>query len=40
MNKHMQDEPVRVDEQVPLAPFDFLATVVASQPPFWLVFTD
>jgi hypothetical protein len=34
MNQNMQDWPICIDEQVPLAPLDFLPAVIASQPPF------
>jgi len=34
VDKSMQDQPIRVDEQMPLAPFDFLAAVIAASPPF------
>ena len=39
MHEQMHDQPIGVDEQVPLAAFDLLAAVVAARPPFWLVFT-
>jgi len=29
VDKSMQDQPIRVDEQMPLAPIDFLAAVIA-----------
>jgi hypothetical protein len=34
MNKHMHNEPIGINEQVPLSPFHFLPTVVAALPPF------
>jgi hypothetical protein len=40
MDEHVEDHPRSVDEQVPFAPFHFLAAVIAASPPFWLVFTD
>jgi hypothetical protein len=40
MHEYMHDQPIGVDEQVPLATFDLLAAVVTAPPPFWLVFAD
>ncbi len=40
MHQLMDDEPIGIYEDVPLAALDFFATVVAAPPPFWLVFTD
>jgi hypothetical protein len=37
MDEHVEDHPRSVDEQVPFAPFHFLAAVIAASPPFWLV---
>jgi hypothetical protein len=34
MHQHMQDHPIGIDEQVPLAPFDLFAAIVATKPPF------
>src|SRR2546430_5786441 len=36
----VHDQPIRVDQEVPLAAFDLFAPVVAAPPPFWLVLTD
>ncbi len=40
MHQHVQDHARGIDEDMPLAPFDFLPTVIPARPPFWLVFTD
>ena len=40
MDHDFQDHAHRVDEDMPLAPLDFLAAVIAASPPFWLVFAD
>src|SRR5258707_3917226 len=40
MHHQVQDHACGIHEDMPLAPFDFLAAVVAASPPFWLVFTD
>ena len=40
MDEHMQDQPIRIDEQVALAAFDLFAPIVAASPPFCVVFTD
>ena len=34
VDKGMQDQSTRVDEQMSFPPFDFLATVIAASPPF------
>jgi len=39
MDDHGQDQAQRIDDQVPLAPLDFLACVVPSRPPFSVVLT-
>jgi hypothetical protein len=39
MHDHYQDQPQRVDDQMPLAPFDLLARVVAPRSPFSVVLT-
>src|SRR2546428_1679879 len=36
----VHDQPIRVEQEVPLAAFDLFAPVVAAPPPFWLVLTD
>src|SRR2546423_12992489 len=36
----VHDQPIRVDQEMPLAAFDLFAPVVAAPPPFWLVLTD
>jgi len=38
--QHAHDQPGRIDEQMPLAPFHALAAIVAARPPFCVVFTD
>jgi hypothetical protein len=40
MYQDVEDQTQGVDEDMPLAPFDFLAAVIPASPPFWLVFTD
>ena len=40
MDKQMQNPPIRINQQMALAAFYPFATVVATKPPFWLVFTD
>ena len=40
MHQHMQDQPIRIDQEMALAPFDLLPAVVAARPPFCVVFTD
>ena len=40
LHQYVQDHPSGVDEQMPLAPFDFLAAIEAADPPFCVVFTD
>ena len=40
MHQHMQDQPARIDQQMPLATLNFLAAVITANPPFWLVLTD
>ena len=40
MHEHMQDQPMRIDEQVALAAFDLFAPIVAASPPLCVVFTD
>ena len=40
MHQHLHDQAIGIDEQMPLAAFDFFAAIVAAKPPFWLVFTD
>jgi len=39
MDDHGQDQAQGIDDQVPLAPLDFLARVVPSRPPFSVVLT-
>jgi hypothetical protein len=40
MDQHLQDQTHGINEQMSLAPFDFLAAVITANPPFWLVFAD
>jgi hypothetical protein len=40
MHQHVQQEPVGLDKDMALALFHAFAAVVATPPPFWLVFTD
>src|SRR5207253_9902190 len=40
MYQLVHDQPIRVEQEVPLAAFDLFAPVVAAPPPFWLVLTD
>ncbi len=40
MDKQVQNQPIGIDEQVPLASFDLFAPIVAAKPPFCVVFTD
>jgi hypothetical protein len=40
VNDDGDQQPERVDEQVPLASTDFLARIVTARPPFSVVFTD
>jgi hypothetical protein len=40
MDHHGQEQAGRVDQDVPLATADLLAAVVATRPPFSVVFTD
>jgi hypothetical protein len=40
MDEHVQDQPIRIDEEVALAAFDLFAPIVAASPPFCVVFTD
>jgi hypothetical protein len=40
MDENLQDQPIRVDEQVALAPLDLLTAIKAASPPFCVVFTD
>lgn len=40
VDPHAHQQALRIDDQVPLAARDFLARVVASGPPFSVVFTD
>ncbi len=35
-----QDQAVRIDEQMPLAALHLFSAIIASKPPFGLVFTD
>ena len=34
VDKGVHDQPIGIDEDMPLAPFDFLAAVIAASPPF------
>jgi hypothetical protein len=34
MHQHLENQAIRINEQVPLSPLDFLPTVVAAKPPF------
>ncbi len=34
MDEDLQDQPIGIDEQMPLPPFDLLAAVIAAKPPF------
>ena len=34
MDELVEDQPIRVDQQVPLAAFDLFASVIAAPPPF------
>ena len=40
MHQHVEDQPIGIHEQMPLAAFDLLAPIVAAGPPISLVFTD
>ncbi len=40
MHQHMQDQPIRVDEQMTFPALDLFSPIEAAKPPFWLVFTD
>ena len=40
MHELVHDQAVGIHQDMALAAFDLLATVVAAPPPFWLVFTD
>lgn len=40
MDQQMQNPSVRINQQMTLATFYALAAVIATKPPFWLVFTD
>ena len=40
MHQHLQDQPIRIDQQVASAFFDFFAAIVAAKPPISLVFPD
>jgi hypothetical protein len=40
MDELVEDQPLRLDQQVPLAAFDLFAPVVAAPPPISLVLTD
>ena len=40
MDEHLQDQPRGIDQQVALAAFDLFAPIVATRPPFCVVFTD
>jgi hypothetical protein len=40
MDDRHEQKPKRVDQDVPLAPIYLLAGIVASGPPFSVVFTD
>jgi hypothetical protein len=40
MDDWLHDEPLRIHEQVPLAPLHSSAAVVATRPPFSVVLTD
>ena len=40
MHQHVQNQSIRIDEQVALAAFDPFATIIAAGPPFCVVFTD
>lgn len=40
MDQHLQDQTHRIYKYMSFAPFHFLAAVIPTSPPFWLVFTD
>lgn len=40
VNQRVQNQTEGIDEDVPLAPFDFLPAVIPTRPPFCVVFTD
>ena len=40
MHHHFQYQPIGIDEEVALAPRNFLLSVQAAQPPFSVVLTD
>jgi hypothetical protein len=40
VHQQVQQEAVGINQQMALAAFDALASVIAATPPFWLVFTD
>jgi hypothetical protein len=37
---HAEEQPEGIDEDMALAPLDLLASIVATDPPFSVVFTD
>jgi hypothetical protein len=37
---YAEKQPERIDEEMTRAPFDLLASIVATDPPFSVVFTD
>ena|SRR5260370_36962760 len=40
MYQDFQDKALGIDQDMPFATFDFLATIIASKPPFSVVLTD
>lgn len=40
MDEDVHEQAVGINQDVPLAAFPFVASVVTASPPFWLVFTD